>query len=102
MLLRDSPDVDALKRSRTVLKAAVKQYTELAQQQQQRENEQAAKKLADLQELSRKRQAKVGASMRAVREEILRGVQIDRDDWQRQRDPTCLKWHGACGAVYSK
>jgi len=91
MRLPSPPDVEAVKKSRNVLKAAVKRYAELTQQQQHRENEDAAKKLADLKELSRKRQAQVGASVQAEREEILRGVQIDRDDWQRQRDQTCLK-----------
>jgi len=91
MRLQKPIDAEKLQRSRVILKDAVRRYGALMQEEQQRENSEAAMKLRDLQEASRKRRSKVDADAAREREDILRGVQIDRDDWSRQRDPNNLR-----------
>lgn len=91
MRLPKPVNVEKLQRSRAILKDAVKQYGAKVQEEQQRENTEAAMKLRDLQEATRKRRSKIDADAAAERANILRGVQIDRDDWSRQRDPNNLR-----------
>eukprot|EP00965_Chrysotila_dentata_P135189 4469963-Pleurochrysis_carterae.AAC.4 len=102
-------DVDVLKAARAQLKAAVKQYNAMCQELQQKEKEEAAIKLKELQEATRKRRAKQDAESAALRDSILRGVEvlapdllrlrfdaccpIDRHERDRQLDPTNMNLH---------
>ena len=56
----------------------------------QRENVEAAQKLAELKEISKQNMAKQTAEQAAERERLLKGLQIDREDLERQKDP--MQW----------
>lgn len=95
MRIQPPIEVERLRRTRAVLKEAVRAYGEecvrRTQEQMQRENAEAAGKLRELQDANRKHRSKSDIAAATERESIMRGVQIDRADWERQRDPTNLK-----------
>ena len=53
----------------------------------QQENAAAAQKLAKLKEVSRQNGADAAADAAVERERLLKGLQIDREDRERQKDP---------------
>ena len=83
----------------TQAKAALKAVVKHRMQQKVREGEakraaenaEAAQKLADLKAVSEKNLSKQTQEAAAERERILKGLQIDRDDLVRQRDPNNLR-----------
>ena len=76
MQLPAPPDIEALKRGRLALKEAVRRQAALAQELQQRENAEAAQKLKELQEATRKKRAGIDAETAAYRESLVKGLQV--------------------------
>jgi len=90
MQLPAPPDMLALKQGRLALKDVVRRQATAAQELQERENAEAAQKLKELQEATRKRRANIDAETAAYRDSLVKGLQIDRNEFERQRDPTNL------------
>ena len=95
LVLPADVDVDLLSKAKAALKSMVKhrmqQRSRELEVERARENAEAVQKLADLRAVSERNTAKQTAEAAAERERLRRGLQIDRDDWHRQRDPNNMK-----------
>ena len=89
-LLAD-PQSAPLVEAKAILKAVVKHRFEMdykaKEEARQQENAAAAQKLAKLKEVSRQNGADAAADAAVERERLLKGLQIDREDRERQKDP---------------
>ncbi len=88
------PQSAPLGEAKSILKAVVKHRFAMdmkaKEEARQRENVEAAQKLAELKEISKQNMAKQTAEQAAERERLLKGLQIDREDLERQKDP--MQW----------
>lgn len=95
LVLPASASTDLLTQTKAALKAVVKHrmQQQIAKRDAERaaENAVAAQKLRDLKAVSEKNTAKQTAEQAAERERLMKGLQIDREDFVRQRDPTQWK-----------
>ena len=91
LTLAAAADLEALNRGKVALKDAVKEYSRRAQERRTAADAAAASKLAELRQLSKQNNLKRDGDKEREREALLKGVQIDRADWERQRDNTNFK-----------
>jgi len=85
------PEIEALKLARQALKQAVRRQAAAVHEQQERENAEASVKLKELQEATRKKRESIDTEKAAYRASLLKGLQIDRLEFERHRDPDNLK-----------
>jgi len=83
-----------LTEAKAVLKAVVKHRFEVDMKAKEaaraQQNAEGARKLAELKEISKQNTAQVTAEQEAERQRLLKGLQIDREDRERQKDP--MQW----------
>jgi stage V sporulation protein SpoVS len=90
-VLPANADLELLNQAKAALKAVVKHRAFVDQKeseaQRSAENAAAATKLAELRALSKQNMSKQTAQAENERQRILNGIQIDREDLVRQKDP---------------
>lgn len=91
LALAATADLEALDRGKAALKEAVREYSSREQARRTATDAAAAAKLDDLRQLSKQNNAKRDGEKGRDREAILKGLEIDREDWSRQRDDTNFK-----------
>ena len=91
LTLAATADLEALNRGKLALKDAVKEHSRREQAKRTAADAAAASKLDELRQLSKQNNAKRDGEKGREREAILKGLQIDREDWTRQRDDTNMK-----------
>lgn len=86
----EKPDAALLAAGKAALKAAVPEYRRLEEAARTAENAAAAKRLAELRELSKQNYAKRDAEDQAERERIMEIAKIEKWEKERQKDPNCV------------
>lgn len=87
LVLPPSADLELLGRGKDALKALVKQRAAADAEARRVQDELSAEKLRELKRVSQQNTAKRDSAREKERQRLLEGIQIDRDDLVRQRDP---------------
>jgi len=94
LVLPADVDTDHLRKSKAMLKEIAKQRMDEEAKKREAirvaDNAAAAVKLADLEAISKQNQAKQTEVEKEERARLLKGIEIDREDRERQKDP--MQW----------